>query len=388
MVKFTHLADVHLGGWKQPQLQKLNMESFRNAISSSIKEKVDFVLIVGDLFDSAFPSIDTLKGAFSEFRRLHDAKIPCFLIAGSHDYSVSGKTFLDVLENAGFCKNVANFEEREGKLILNPTTYKNIAIYGYPGKTSGMEVKELKNFSLNDAPGMFKILALHTTLDKVKGNLPIDSLNSFDLPAADYYALGHIHITFKDGKFVYPGPTFPNNFQELRDLKHGRFVLVDTESPSGNPVEKREIKLKEVEIINFETENSLTATEKIISEIRKRDLEDKIVLLKIKGNLRVGKNSDIQFSKIAEEIQRKNAYSFLKNTHDLKSKEVDSNLQIEETENIDEKTIKDYLEKNPSDFNDFVPLLIDIFSKEKQEGETNDNFSKRILEDTKKALEF
>ena len=42
----------------------------------------------------------------TEFKKLYDANIPCFIIAGSHDYSVSGKTFLDVLEHAGFCKNV------------------------------------------------------------------------------------------------------------------------------------------------------------------------------------------------------------------------------------------------------------------------------------------
>ena len=145
MVKFAHLADVHLGGWKQQPLQELNTQSFKKALEICIKEKVDFVLISGDLFDSAFPQIDVLKETFAEFRRLHDAKIPCFLIAGSHDYSVSGKTFLDVLEKAGFCKNVGNFEEREGKIILNPTIYKGIAIYGYPGKTVLMNhIPELK----------------------------------------------------------------------------------------------------------------------------------------------------------------------------------------------------------------------------------------------------
>jgi len=60
--------------------------------------------------------------------------LPCFIIAGSHDFSVSGKTFLDVLEKAGFCKNIENFEENKEKIILNPTIYEGIAIYGYPGR--------------------------------------------------------------------------------------------------------------------------------------------------------------------------------------------------------------------------------------------------------------
>ncbi len=122
MVKFAHISDVHLGGWKQQPMQELNFQSFRKAMDTCISRRVDFVLIAGDLFDSAYPPIDILKETFAEFKKLKDANIPCFIIAGSHDFSVSGKTFLDVLEKAGFCKNVANFEEKENYLLLNPTS--------------------------------------------------------------------------------------------------------------------------------------------------------------------------------------------------------------------------------------------------------------------------
>jgi len=49
------MADIHLGGWKQQPLQDLNLESFKMAIESCINEKVEFVLMAGDIFDSAFP---------------------------------------------------------------------------------------------------------------------------------------------------------------------------------------------------------------------------------------------------------------------------------------------------------------------------------------------
>ena len=141
MTKFAHIADCHLGGWKQQQLQDLNFASFEKAIDICIKEKLDFILIAGDLFDSAYPPIEILKETFAQFRKLKEAKIPCFIVAGSHDYSVSGKTFLDVLEKAGFCTNVENFEEKQNEigekfLMLNPTIYKNVAIYFYPLKKS------------------------------------------------------------------------------------------------------------------------------------------------------------------------------------------------------------------------------------------------------------
>ena len=388
MVKFAHLADVHLGGWKQPPLQELNTQSFKKALEICIKEKLDFVLISGDLFDSAFPQIDVLKETFAEFKKLHDAKIPCFLIAGSHDYSVSGKTFLDVLEKAGFCKNIENFEERNGKIILNPTIYKGVAIYGYPGKTSSLEISDLRKVVLNDSPGMFKILMLHTVIDKAKGTLPIDSLETSKLPSADYYAMGHLHIDFQYDNFVYPGPIFPNNFQELEDLEYGRFYIVNTNAEPSNAVKKIELKLKDVVSLNIEVNNALFATEKIISELEKRDIQDKIVLLRLRGNLEIGKNSDIKFSQIEEAIKRKKAYFFLKNTYELKTKEANLEIKIEETEDVEIDTIKNYVEQNTSNFNKFVPHLIDILSKEKQEGETTEVFFGRLFDESKKVLNF
>ncbi len=142
--KFAHLADCHLGGWRQEELQKLNFQSFQKAIEIILQQNLDFVLISGDLFDSAYPPIEILKESFAEFRKLHDAKIPVYLIAGSHDFSTSGKTFLDVLEKAGFCKNVENYKiQEDGRIRLNPTFHEKITIYGYPGKKSAMEIEDL-----------------------------------------------------------------------------------------------------------------------------------------------------------------------------------------------------------------------------------------------------
>ncbi|RLG11951.1 hypothetical protein DRN73_03910 [Candidatus Pacearchaeota archaeon] len=386
MVRFAHIADVHLGGWKQQPMQDLNFQSFKKAIGKCINSNLDFVLFAGDLFDSAYPPIEILKETFAEFRRLKEAKIPCFMIAGSHDYSVSGKTFLDVLEKAGFCKNIADFEEVNEKIVLNPTIIQNTAIYGYPGKKSGLEIEDLRRIKLNDAPGMFKILMLHTTIDKAKGTLPIDSIETTLLPKVDYYALGHLHIDFQYENFVYPGPIFPNNFQELEELQFGSFYIVDTSSKIN--LQKIELKIKEIESISIEIKNALTANEKIISEINQRDLDDKIVLLRVSGELENGKNSDIKFSQIEEQTKKQGAYFMLRNTHDLKTKEVELEVEVRNSENIEEETIKIYSEQNPSDFNKLIPELINCLSIEKQEGEKTEIFNKRLLEEAKKILKF
>lgn len=386
MVKFAHIADVHLGGWKQQPLQNLNFESFKKTIDICLNSKLDFILFSGDLFDSAYPPIEILKETFAQFRRLKEANLPCFIIAGSHDYSVSGKTFLDVLEKTGFCKNVFNAEEKDDEILLHPHLHGNVAIYGYPGKKSGLEIQDLRKVKLNEAPGMFKIFMLHTTIDAVVGNIPMDYLKTSELPKADYYALGHIHVLYNQNNFVYPGPLFPNTFRELEDLEKGSFVLVDTESTE--PVEFIKIPTKKVEKISIKLEDGFLATEQIILELKKRSLKDKIILLRIFGELKRGKNSDIKFSQIQDYIDSQEAYFILKNTHDLKTKETELELEVDTEENIEEKTIDLYSKQNPSELNSLLPQLINALSIEKQEDEKNETFNRRLLEEAKKILKF
>ncbi len=388
MVRFAHIADVHLGGWKQQPMQDLNFDSFKKTVDVCLASKLDFILFAGDLFDSAYPPIEILKETFAQFKRLKDAGIPCFIIAGSHDYSVSGKTFLDVLEKAGFCKNVYNAEEIENSIVLNPVVYGNVAIYGYPGKKSGLEVQDLRKVKFNDSPGLFKIFMLHTTISGVAGSLPIETVNEDRLPKADYYAMGHIHVLYNEKGFVYPGPLFPNNFKELEDLKQGTFVIADTESLQR--IQRIKIPTKEIEHFVIEVEDALSGTEKIISELNKRNIKDKIVLLRIYGELKRGKTSDIKFAQIEDFVKSREAYFLLRNTHDLISQkqELEFDISEKDTDDIEGETIKAYSEENPSPFNTNIDELMNALSTEKQEGETNDTFNNRLLQETRKFFKF
>ena len=412
-MKFAHLADCHLGAWRHPQLQELNMQSFSMAIDTCIREKVDFILISGDLFDSAYPSIEILKETFSEFRKLREAKIPCYIIAGSHDYSVSGKSFLDVLEKAGFCKNVFRTENRENKkskdnkenresmkgeneknenkdekIILNPILDGNIALYGYPGKKSSLEIDELRKIKLQDCPGLFRIFMLHTSIKDAIGRLPIDSIDEKELPEADYYALGHLHVDYCKDRFVYAGPIFPNNFQELEELKCGRFYIVELKERNVVEARKIELKLKDTIAIKIEIENALTATEKIINELGRHDITDKIVLLKLHGKLKQGKISDIKFSEIENFTSKKNVFAFLKSTSQIVVEEPEIKIDVSDMNILEDSIIKKYIEEKPSKFNNFVSQIINALDLEKQEGEKKAVFETRLLTDIKKILNF
>ena len=380
-MRFAHMGDCHLGGWRQPELQELNMKSFQFAIDSCIKEKLAFVLVTGDLFDSPYPPIDIIKETFSEFRKLKEANIPAFFIAGSHDFSASGKSFLDVLEKAGFAKNAFQPEEKNNVIYLHPVIYKNIAIYGYPGKKTGMEVQEIEKIKLHDAPGLFKILMLHTAIRDAVGSLPIPAVNQDNLPKVNYLALSHLHVNYNKHGRAYSGPTFPNNALELEELQAGSFYVIDT----AGKIERREIKLKQIHILDKEITNALTINEEIIKEIKELDLKDKIMILRLHGILEKGKLADINFNEISSIAKKKGAYAILRNTGKLYARELEINLEME-SENIEEAMINKFQEENKNNFNNLIIPLISALQIEKKEEEKSQVFESRLLEETKKVI--
>jgi DNA repair protein SbcD/Mre11 len=385
-MRFAHIADCHLGSWRQPELQQLNLNCFKRAVEICIEEKVDFILFAGDLFDSAYPPIEILKEVFSEFKKIKEARIESFIIAGSHDYSVSGKTFLDVLEKAGFCR-MCKFEEKDGGFFLSACNYQGISIYGYPGKKSSLEIDDLRKIHLEDSSN-FKILMLHTTMESAKGTIPIDAVKIGELPKADYYALGHLHLIHEypteSGYLIYPGPIFPNNFAELEDLGKGSFYVVDING--FIKLQRKELELKKVFYIEIIIDNALTATEKILSELDKQDLEDKIVLLKVKGTIKQGKHSDINFAEIEKKAKEKKVYILLKNTNQLEVAEQEIEVNTDNIEEMEETIIKDFSVKNISDFNNLIIPLMNSLNLEKQEDEKNNIFESRLLAEINKIF--
>jgi DNA repair exonuclease SbcCD nuclease subunit len=377
------MGDCHLGGWRQPELKELNFKSFQIAVEKCIKEKVEFVLISGDLLDSAYPSIEILKETFSEFRKLKEANIPVFIIAGSHDYSISGKTFLDVFEKGGFCKNVALFEERNNNILLHPTVFKNAAIYGYPGKKSGLEMDEIARIKLHDSPGLFRILMLHTALRDAVGMLPIKSVDHEALPKVDYLALSHLHIDYRVENRVYSGPIFPNNLSELEELKKGFFYIYD-----NGKIRKEEIRIKDVIIFNAEISDAFNAAEELISLLEKEMLKDRIVILKISGTLKKGKTSDINFLKVEEYARKKGAFIFLKSTSKLSANEPEIKIDVVDSINLESQIIKKFEESNPGKYNMLIPSLMKTLQTERLEDEKIAIFEERIISEVKKILQI
>ena len=153
-------------------------------------------------------------------------------------------------------------------------------------------------------------------------------------------------------------------------------------------MKKVELKVKPIVSIEIDVNNALTATSKIISEINNYDIQDKILLLRIRGILEVGKLSDVKFAQIEEHAKNKGAYFILRNTHDLKVKETELEIEIKDSENVEEETIKVYSEEHPSDLNTLIPQLLENLSIDKQEDEKTEIFTNRLLDGVKKVLKL
>ena len=394
MVRFAHLADCHLGGWKIPEMESISLETFEKAIESCINQKVDFVLIAGDFFDNALPSIDTLKLAALKLKELKDNGIRCYIIAGSHDYSASGKTFLDVLENAGLCINVSNNNEQG----LNILEEENFVIAGISGKKIGMEqemIRALKKPDLSKYEKL-KILMLHTTISGSEPNEMMKSIGASEIPSGfDYYALGHIHKVFNkkidERLIVYPGPLFPNNFSELEELGNGKFVIA-TYQDGKIEAEMQEIRLKETKAIeiNADGKGPEIVTSEILGALRKEEMMDKVLLLRVEGTLSRGKTSDVDFNEVGKEFERQKGYCLLKNISKLESPEFKVNVMVEASSM--EEIEKEVIEKNKSivqtDFDAKMNELLRGLDIEKMEGETKDTFENRIIDGMSKIFEI
>ena len=398
-MRFIHAADCHIGGWKEEKLRELGIKSFEELVNQCISNQVEFLLISGDLFDTALPQIDLIKKTVALLKKINDHNIKVYIIPGSHDFSPSGKTMLDVLEKAGLVENVVKIEETENKIKLNFTYHNDVKITGLYGKKGGLEksyYEILDKTNLESEPG-FKIFMFHTALSEFKPAEmeKIDSMSVATLPDNfHYYAGGHVHYIFdkREGNKVitFPGALFPNNFKEVEEFGWGGYYLVNYENGQLN---YQHIPIKLVDRIKFHFNvNNLTpeqVKEMVIRELNNQEITDKIVTLRFNGQLLTGKTSDIDFKFIFEQFNH--AYIILKNTNKIKTKELNElQVELKSSDEIEYLIIKDtkteLFELSQEEIKDLIKQLMSVLDREKIEGEKNADFEDRLLNDLKNAL--
>ncbi|HLC90351.1 MAG TPA: exonuclease SbcCD subunit D [Candidatus Nanoarchaeia archaeon] len=416
-MKYAHLADLHLGSWRDEKMRDLSTKAFLTAIDECIQHRVDFILFAGDLFNTSLPSLDTLKIVTKKMKELLDKNIPLYVIAGSHDFSPSGKTMIDVLQNAGLLMNVCKgtIDQETGQLHLQFTIDKktNVKITGILGRKGLLDKTYYQNLHLQhlEEEKGYKIFMFHTTLTELKPKHleMLESQPASFLPKRfNYYAGGHIHhptlLNLEEyGPLTYTGALFPNNFAELEKYSYGGYYLIDVDENNFVEDEQGKMPLQTIIwqplemiqhqkiILNCQNKTPLQVQEEILHDVHGKDLQDTIITIRLYGKLLKGRTSDIDFTSIFEQLYRQNAYIIMKNTVDLTSEEFSEiKAASSNPETIEEDTIKEHLQQlklfdKETEFQ-LTKSLLQAFNTAKKEGETITDFNQRVLEEAHKLL--
>ncbi len=400
-MKFAHMADAHIGAWRDPKLKDLSMQAFRDAIDKAIEQKVDFILFSGDLFNTSMPGIDFLKQTTKKLKELKEKDIQFYMIPGSHDQSPSGKTMLDVLEEAGLMINVVKGEVEDNRLKLKFTIDRNtgVKITGLLGRRGMLEKKYYENLDIEtlEKEQGTKIFMFHTALTELKPKEleKMDSAPISFLPKGfEYYAGGHVHIVRHENlegykNIVYPGPLMPANFSELESLKAGSFYIYNHGKPEKHLLEL--VKVSDFQI-DADHQNPEEVTLEVSRLTKGLDLENTIVLIRIKGKMKTGRASDIDFKQIFKDLYDQKAYFVMKNTAKLTSEEFEEvKIDSSSVEDVEHSIIKEHLGQIKTHFSEkeeeITKALMKVLAEEKDEGEKVYEYEDRIRKEIAGILE-
>jgi len=404
-MKFAHISDIHLGAFREPILRQLEREVFEDAVEKCIELHVDFVLICGDIFHVSIPDLTIVNDTIKTLRLLEAADIPVYAIYGSHDYTPTGTSIIDILDTAGILTNIMKSrQDEEGKIILqfvvDPKTKAKLT--GISARRIGLESKTFENLDRArlEAEKGFKVFAFHSGITELKpaflSEMETVPLSNFP-KGFDYYAGGHIHVTDQFSqpgytKIAFPGPLFTGYGKDIEDTARGTkrgFYVVDF-TEKVNHVEFVEIKGFDGCYFSYEVtgKNSAQAKRELTKELEKLEVNGRVVIIRVKGELSGGKTTDINFVELQRELYGRGAIYVQFNRFGLSSKEFEANKlagedpsQIETNlfrENIGTVKVSQANLKGDQGVQSAVELLR-VTRDGQKGGESKQDYQKRIL---------
>lgn len=221
-MKILHTSDLHIGKYIGTYDLKEDTEYVLNqVVDTAIRERVEVVLISGDVFDRPNPSEEAIKMYVSFLKQLLDKNIKVIAISGNHDSGIRLSAYKEILGKGYFVEGEFNSPMR--KVSLNDE-YGPVNFYMLPFFTpfivkSNLKLeKGLENYDLamdeiikreNIDTSQRNIILAHQFVAGFKfggseedfsysngdeknvagvGIISLDKFQNFD-----YVALGHIH---------------------------------------------------------------------------------------------------------------------------------------------------------------------------------------------------
>lgn len=117
-MKILHTSDLHIGKYIGTYDLKEDTEYVLNqVVDTAIRERVEVVLISGDIFDRPNPSEEAIKMYVSFLKGLLDKNIKVIAISGNHDSGIRLSAYKDILGKGYFVEGEFNSPMR--KVSLN-----------------------------------------------------------------------------------------------------------------------------------------------------------------------------------------------------------------------------------------------------------------------------
>lgn len=289
-MRFLHLADLHIGkrvnGFSMIEDQKFVFEQVYNVIEN---EKIDGIIMAGDIYDKPVPSAEAVKLFDEMLTRLVSINLPIFVISGNHDSAERIGFGSDILSVAKvYMSRVYNgnlqkieLEDDYGKInvyllpFIKPATVKNIykeaEIKDYDDALeyvlSQEKIDETKRNVI--VSHQFVTGAMRSESEEVSvGGLDNVSVENYE--AFDYVALGHIHRAQQMGRESarYAGTLLKYSFSEE---KHNKSMTIVDLKEKGN-IEIKEIPVKPLhDLKTIKGKFSKITSEEFYKELKKED---------------------------------------------------------------------------------------------------------------------
>lgn len=233
-MRFIHFADTHLGFSDLAKIDPASgvnrreqdfYDAWQHVIAAIVERRPDFVLHAGDLFQSPRPNNRAIAVALEGIKKLHDAGIPLYAVAGNHStprIRATGSIFeaLAILPNV----HAAYSGVYEKFVFTSKNGRERCAIHCLPHCSLSADLEKAYAQLQCDASARWNILLAHgswraagridTRMGEFNEQFLEDPETRLNL-AFDYIALGHYHrhLALNDHAF-YSGSTERTSFNE------------------------------------------------------------------------------------------------------------------------------------------------------------------------------
>lgn len=248
-MRFLHLSDLHLGK-RVNEFPMLEDQAYilKEILNIIDEQKVEVVLIAGDIYDKVIPSAEAVRLLDDFLTRIAARELPVFLISGNHD-SAERIAFGSRLMSSRQIYLSPVFESDVEPVTISDR-YGEINIYMLPFVKPSLVKRVYQEEEIITYQDAVNVAVQHMQIDTDKRNIllahqfvtgaarcdseelsvgGLDDVDASIFDGFDYVALGHLHGPQKIGKETvrYSGTPLKYSFSEANQKKAA--VIVDVE---------------------------------------------------------------------------------------------------------------------------------------------------------------